>query len=333
LPDVSELFQALIAVDGYTLNPGDNPWDSLASFGSLAVFDRTEPELLIERCREADVLLTNKTPLRADTLNALPRLKYLVVLAAGYDVVDIAAAGARGVAVSNTPAYGVEAVAQHAMALLLELARNVGMHDASVKRGEWASAPDWCYWLKPQRELTGMVLGIVGFGNNGRRMGELAHAFGMEIVSSTVPPVDAPPYKPFRFVDLDELFRVSDVISLHCPLLESTRHIISKSSISRMKPGALLINTARGPLVNEEDVAAALHTGQLGGFATDVLPIEPPTSDNPLLRASNVIITPHIAWATLHARKNIVSIAVEDVRGFLEGKPVNVVNSAYLQSA
>ncbi|MDR1659407.1 MAG: D-2-hydroxyacid dehydrogenase, partial [Desulfovibrio sp.] len=260
----------IVVLDGYTLNPGDNPWVSLASFGDLAVFDRTEPDLLIERCKDADVLLTNKTPLRADTLNALPRLKYVVVLAAGYDVVDIAAAGARGIAVSNTPAYGVEAVAQHAVALLLELARNAGMHDASVKRGEWASAPDWCYWLKPQRELSGMVLGIVGFGNNGRRTGELAHAFGMEIVSYTVPPADAPAYKPFRFVDLDGLFRVSDVVSLHCPLLESTRHIIDKSSLSRMKPGALLINTARGPLVNEEDVAEALHTGQLGGFATDV---------------------------------------------------------------
>ena len=317
----------IVVLDGYTLNPGDNPWDPISRQGTFAVYDRTAPNQIVERAIDADIIVVNKTSLSADTLKQLPKLRHVAVLAAGYDVVDIKAARERGISVSNAPAYGVDAVAQHAMALLLELCRGTGLHDVSVKKGDWANAQDWCYWLKPQRELSGMVLGLIGFGNNGRKFGDMAHAFGMDIVSYTVPATNPPDYTPFRFVELQELFSVSDVISLHCPLMDATRHIINEASIAAMKEGCIIINTARGPLVDEGAVAKALLSGKLGGFGADVLSVEPPSADNPLLHTPNTLITPHIAWATLQARKNIMDITAGSIAAFLAGTPKNVVNA------
>ncbi len=320
----------IVVLDAYTLNPGDNPWDQVAALGELVLYDRSAPEEVLARAAGAEVILLNKTPLRAETLEKLPDLRHISVLATGYDIVDAAAAGRLGISVSNAPAYGVEAVAQQAMSLLLELCRGVGRHDLSVKNGDWARCPDWCYWLTPQRELAGLVMGLIGFGHNGRRVGELAHAFGMEVLAYTVPAGEPPAYGPFRFVELDELFRVADVISLHCPLTEATRHIVNRESLSGMKPNAFIINTARGPLVDEEAVAEALVNGRLGGYGTDVLSVEPPAADNPLLTAPNTLITPHISWATLGARRNIMGIVAGNIRAYLAGSPVNLVNGQYL---
>ncbi len=320
----------IVVLDGYTLNPGDNPWDDLAALGEFTVYDRTTGAQVLERAKRAEILIINKVPLRAETISALPELKYIGILATGYDVVDLEAAGRRGIPVCNVAAYGVDAVAQHVMALLLELCRGTALHDASVKAGEWAKAPDWCYWKKPQVELSGLTMGVVGFGNNGRKVGELAHAFGMNVIAHTVPEGPPPAYAPFRFVGVDELFREADVVSLHCPLTPETKHLVNAARIKTMKRGAIVLNTARGPLVNETDAAEALHSGQLGGLGADVLSVEPPEPSNPLLGAPNTLITPHIAWATLNARKTMMRIAVDNVRGFLQGKPQSVVNAKFL---
>jgi len=317
----------IVVLDGYTMNPGDNPWDPISRLGTFAVYDRTGADQVVERAIDADILVVNKMPLSAETLKKLPKLRHITVLATGYDIIDIKAARDLGISVSNAPAYGVDAVAQQAMALLLELCRGTGMHDASVKKGDWAKAADWCYWLKPQRELSGMVLGLIGFGNNGRRLGDLGHAFGMDVISYTVPATNPPEYKPFRFVELQELFSTADVISLHCPLMDATKHIINEKSIASMKDGCIIINTARGPLVDEDAVAKALISGKLGGFGADVLSVEPPSADNPLLHAPNTLITPHIAWATLHARKNIMDIVAGNIESFMAGVPKNIVNA------
>jgi len=317
----------IVILDGYTLNPGDLSWDELKALGDLSVYDSTPHDTLLERAQGAQVLITNKTPLRADTLAALPDARCICVLATGYDVVDVAAARARNIPVCNTPAYGVDSVAQHVFALLLELCRGVARHDASIRDGEWGRRREFCYWLSPQVELTGKTMGIVGFGNNGRRVGELAHAFGMAVLAHEPKPgVVAPSYAPFAFVALDELFATSDVISLHCPLTDATRAMVNADRLAAMREGALIINTGRGPLLDEAAVAAALHSGRLGGLGTDVLAVEPPLADNPLLQSPNTYITPHIAWASLRARRNIIDITVANLRGFVEGKPQNVVN-------
>jgi len=317
----------LVILDGYTLNPGDLAWDELKTFGELRVYDSTPNDQIVKRAEDAQVLITNKTPLQADTLAALPDLRCICILATGYDMVDIAAAKARQIPVCNTPAYGVDAVAQHVFALLLELCRGVVKHDASVRSGEWGRRQEFCFWLSPQVELTEKTMGIVGFGNNGRRVGELAHAFGMEVLAyDPSAGTAAPGYAPFAFVELDELFARSDVISLHCPLTEATRAMVNAKRLALMRKGSLLINTGRGPLLDEAAVAAALHSGQLGGLGADVLAVEPPLADNPLLKTPNTYITPHIAWASLRARGNIISITAANLRAFVEGKPQNVVN-------
>ncbi len=322
----------IVVLDGYTLNPsGDNPWDAVAALGDFTLYDRTNPADVVAHAKDADILISNKVVLDAKTVSQLPKLKFISVLATGYDVIDLATTGARGVPVSNVVAYGVDSVAQHVIALLMELCRGTGRHDASVKHGDWGKARDWCYSLTPQRQLTGMVMGIVGFGNNGRKVGELAHAFGMEVISFTKRPTNPPAYKPFRFVDLDTLFRESEVISLHCPLTDQTRHLVNAERIASMRDKAFIINTARGPLLNEEDVAAALHSGKLGGLGADVLTMEPPSPDTPLLTAPSTVITPHIAWATLHARRTIMAMTAENIQAFLAGRPRNVVNSAFLK--
>lgn len=320
----------IVVLDGYTLNCGDNPWDDLAALGEFTVYDRTPDSQVIERGQSADILIVNKVRLDAAAIARLPQLKYIGVLATGYDGIDLAAAGGRGIPVCNVAAYGVDSVAQHAMALLLELCRSTALHDASVKAGEWAKAQDWCYWKKPQRELSGLTMGIVGFGNNGRKVGELAHAFGMNVIAHTPSTGPPPAYEPFRFVSMEELFREADVVSLHCPLTEATRHLVNAERIKTMRKGAIVLNTARGPLINEADAAAALHSGELGGLGADVLSVEPPLPGNPLLKAPNTLITPHIAWATLRARRNMMRIATQNVRAFLAGKPESVVNKEYL---
>ena len=317
----------IVILDGHTLNPGDLSWDGLGVFGDLRVHDSTPDDKILERAQGAQALITNKTPLRSDTLAALPDLRCICVLATGYDVIDIAAAKDRKIPVCNTPAYGVDSVAQHVFALLLELCRGVARHDASVRDGEWARRREFCYWISPQVELTGKTLGIVGFGNNGRRVGELAHAFGMEVLAYDPGPAVAPPsYGPFAFMGLEELFAKSHVISLHCPLTDATRAMVNAQRLASMRQGALLINTGRGPLLDEAAVAEALHSGRLGGLGTDVLAVEPPLADNPLLKSPNTYITPHIAWASLQARHNIINITAANLRAFLEGKPQNVVN-------
>jgi glycerate dehydrogenase len=316
----------IVILDGYTLNPGDLSWDELKAFGELSVYDSTPDDKILERAQGAQTLIVNKTPLRAETLAALPDLRCICVLATGYDVIDVAAAKARNIPVCNTPAYGVDSVAQHVFALVLELCRGVARHDASVRDGEWGRRKEFCYWLSPQVELTGKTMGIVGFGNNGRRVGELAHAFGMEVLAHEAKPGAAPAYAPFAFVGVDELFAKSDVISFHCPLTDATRAMVNAPRLASMRKGALIINTGRGPLLDEQAVAQALHSGQLGGLGTDVLAVEPPLAENPLLKSPNTYITPHIAWASLRARSNIIGITAANLRAFVAGKPQNVVN-------
>lgn len=317
----------IVILDGHALNPGDNSWAPLEALGSLRIYPRTPPEAIIERAMDADIIITNKAPLTAATIAALPRLRFIAVTATGYNVVDIAAAAARSIPVCNVVGYGVNAVAQHVMALLLELCRRTALHDASIRAGEWANAPDWCYWKSPQIELTDMVFGIVGFGNIGQRVGELAHAFGMKVLACCNSPRLAPGYKPFSFVDQETLLSRADVVSLHCPLTAHNDKMINAATLATMKHRALLLNTARGQLLDEQAVAEALHRGTLRGLGADVLSQEPPAMDNPLLAAPNVLLTPHISWATLNARKNITRLTAENIQAWQQGTPINVVNA------
>lgn len=316
----------IVILDGYALNPGDNPWTPLEALGNLTIYDRTPPDCIVERARHADIVITNKAPLTAESIAALPLLRYIGVTATGYNVVDTQAAAQRRIPVCNVVAYGVNSVAQHVMALLLELCRSTSLHDASVRGGEWASATDWCYWKSPQIELTGKVMGIVGFGNIGQRVGELAHAFGMAVMAYNRSPQTPPTFAPFSFVDMPTLFAKSDVISLHCPLTENNKGMINAESLMTMKHGTILLNTARGPLLDEAAVAAALHSGHLSGFGADVLSQEPPHADNPLLHAPHALITPHISWATLQARTRITQLTAQNIRAWQTGSPTNVVN-------
>ncbi|EMG38229.1 lactate dehydrogenase-like oxidoreductase [Desulfocurvibacter africanus PCS] len=315
----------IVVLDGKTLNPGDNPWDDLASLGELTVHDRTAPSEVVERARDADILLTNKTRLPAEVIEALPKLKLVSVLATGYDVVDVAACARRGIPVSNVPGYGTASVAQHVFALILELANEAGAHDAAVKAGEWRG-PDWCFWKRPVLELAGRTMGIVGLGSIGRAVAHLAHAFGMRVVANSRSRRDMLPYPGFAWLDLPELFAVSDVISLHCPQTKDNAGFVNKKLLERMKPEAMLVNTARGGLVNEADLADALNAGAIRGAGLDVVSVEPIRSDNPLLAARNCIITPHMAWASREARRRLMVVTTENVRAFLAGKPLNVVN-------
>lgn len=318
----------IVVLDGHVLNPGDLSWKPLEALGTLTLYDRTAPEDVVARAAAAEVILTNKTRLTAEMLAQLPALRCIGVLATGYDVVDIAAAARRGIPVCNVVAYGVDDVAQHVMALTLELCRRTTEHTQSVQRGDWAAAPDWCYWTHAPQSLRGLVMGIAGFGHIGRRVGELAHAFGMQVLAVGHGTVTPPDYAPFASTDMDDMLARADVISLHCPLTEDTRGLINAARLARMRPGALLINTARGPLLDETAVAAALHAGTLGGLGADVLSTEPPAADNPLLHAPNVLITPHIAWATRQARANIITLTAENLRQWQAGTPRNVVNAA-----
>lgn len=316
----------IVVLDGFTLNPGDLTWSGMERYGRVAVFERTPAELIVERAMEAEIVLTNKTPLREDVLSRLPRLKYIGVLATGYDVVDVRAAAERGVVVTNIPAYGTDSVAQMVFALLLELCHRAGDHSESVRRGEWTRSLDWCYWRSPIVELAGKTIGIVGYGRIGSQVAEIASAFGMKVAANSQSRRQEPRGRDFRWMDVPELLAASDVVSLHCPLTAQTEGMINAASLSTMKREAFLINTARGKLIREADLADALNAGTIAGAAMDVLSVEPPDESNPLLAARNCVITPHIAWASKEARTRLMNMAVDNVRAFLEGDPANVVS-------
>lgn len=314
----------IVVLDGYTLNPGDLSWDDLKSLGSCEIYDRTPAGEIVQRANDAEIILTNKVALSRDTLGRLPRLKYIGVTATGYNIVDVAAARERQVTVTNVPAYGTSSVAQMTFALLLELTQHVGLHSQSVREGRWTRSADWCYWERPLIELDGRTMGIVGFGRIGQAVAQLAAAFGMKVVVHTRTP-RAPASSTFEFVPLETLFRQSDVISLHCPLTAETQHLVNAHRLAWMKPTAFLLNTSRGPLVDEAALAGALNADQIAGAAMDVLSVEPPPGDNPLLKARNCLITPHLAWATRAARSRLMQVAIANVKGFLAGQVQNVV--------
>ena len=316
----------IVVLDGYTLNPGDLSWDSLARLGPCVVHDRTPPEELVTRSSDAEILLTNKTPLGRPEIAQLPRLRYIGVLATGYNVVDVDAAAARGIPVTNVPGYSTRAVAQLTFALLLELCQHVGHHAQTVRDGRWSRSPDFCYWDHPLIELAGLNLGIVGFGKIGQAVARIGQALGMQILVHTR---SAPAQVPEGVIlaDLETLFRRADVLTLHCPLTAETRNLVNTERLAWMKPNAFLLNTSRGPLVDEQALADALNSGRLAGAGLDVLGAEPPSPANPLLAARNCLITPHIAWAAQAARMRLMSIATANVKAFLEGRPLNVVNA------
>lgn len=320
----------IVVLDGFTLNPGDLDWGPLEALGNLTVYDRTLPDQLMERAAEANLLLINKTLLSREVLIGLPNLRYIGVTATGYNVVDVQAAADRGIPVTNVPAYGTHSVAQFVFALLLELCHRVQWHGDAVQNGDWARSADFCFTRSSQVELYGRTLGLIGLGRIGRQTAQIAAAFGMKVMAVGSGRTQPPPVEGVQWVSLHELLRQSDVVSLHCPLTPETTELINAERIRMMKPSAFLINTSRGPLIQEQHLADALHEGRLAGAALDVLSVEPPTPSNPLFTAPNCIITPHIAWATKEARSRLMDTAVDNVRAFLSGGPVHVVNSAYL---
>lgn len=318
------LTEKIVILDGHTLNPGDLSWAGLEELGSCEVYDRTLPEQVVERARGADFVLTNKTVLDRAAIEQLPELRYIGVLATGYNVVDIKAASGKGITVTNVPAYGTKSVAQMVFAHLLELASHVGEHSRSVHQGEWVSSKDFCYWDFSLVELSDLTMGIIGYGQIGEATAHLARAFGMQVlVYNRSPKTSAD--SAIRFVDLDVVFAKSDVISLHCPLTDETNKLINEDRLKQMKESAFLINTGRGPLIDEVALANALNEGVIAGAGLDVLSTEPPSQDNPLFSAKNCTITPHIAWATKAARSRLLAVVVENIRAFLSGEPQNIV--------
>ena len=315
----------IVVLDGYAANPGDLSWDGMQALGQLKVYDRTAPEDVLKRVNDADIVLTNKVVLSAKLLSQLPHLKYIGVLATGYNVVDTAAARKQGIVVTNIPAYSTDSVAQLTFAHILNITNRVGHYASQNRNGRWSSNPDFVYWDTPLIELSGKTLGIVGLGNIGMKVAAIARQFGMDVFAMTSKNSSDLP-AGIQKTTFDGLLGISDVLSLHCPLTEQTRHLINAKALKKMKRGAILINTGRGPLVDEQAVAKALQGGQLLGYGADVMSVEPPSADNPLLQCENAYLTPHIAWATLEARQRLMTIAVENVQAFLDGKPVNVVN-------
>jgi len=316
----------IVVLDGYTLNPGDITWEELEKLGELKVYDRSEEDLIIERVGDAEVVFTNKTPLSKDSLKKMTNLKFIGVLATGYNIVDVDAAKELGIVVTNIPTYGTDAVSQMAIALLLGICHHVGEHSESVKCGEWANNLDWCYWKYPLIELAGKTIGIIGYGRIGQGTGRIAQALGMNVIACDQYRDQSLESNTMKYVELDELMAKSDVITLHCPLFESTKGIINKNTILKMKDGVMIINNSRGPLIVEEDLAQALNSGKVGAAAVDVVSTEPIKMDNPLLKAKNCIITPHISWAPKESRERLMNIAIENLKQFLANKPVNIVN-------
>ena len=313
----------IVILDGYTENPGDLSWDGFAELGDVTVYDRTPSDLIEQRIADADIVITNKTPLTAETIKNAEKMQYIGVLATGYNVVDVQAAKERGVVVTNIPTYGTDAVAQFVFALLLEICHHVQHHSDAVKEGRWSNAPDFCFWDYPLIELVGKTMGIIGYGRIGQATGRIAKAFGMKVIAYDS--YQNPELKD-DYVSLDTLLSESDVIALHCPLFPETEGIINKESISKMKDGVILINNSRGPLIVEQDLADALNTGKIAAAGLDVVSSEPIREDNPLLQAKNCLITPHISWAPKESRQRLMDIAVANLRGFLSGARQNVVN-------
>ena len=321
----------IVILDGYTINPGDNPWEPLEKLGNCIIYDRTPAELKLERAVEAEIILLSKVKLDDAAFEALPKLKYISMLATGYNNVDVAAAGKRGITVSNVPAYSTESVAQTTFALLLELAMHVGLHDASVKGGEWVRCTDHAYWKTPLLELDGLTMGIIGYGTIGRAVARIASAFGMKIMAYSPRIPSETGVVPVRFVPLEELFASADVVSLHCPQTPENGGFVNAKLLGMMKKSAFLLNLARGGLINEADLTKALSSGQIAGAGLDVVAHEPMLADNSLLKAPNCIFTPHIAWASLAARKRLLTSVAANIAAYLSGAPINVVNSQYLK--
>lgn len=315
----------IVVLDGYTLNPGDLSWDEFETLGEFEVYDRTLPQEVLTRSKSASALLINKIVLNDTIVRQLPALEYIGVLATGYNVVDVEFAKQNNVVVTNVPAYGTKSVSQMVFALLLEITQNVALHSQSVKAGNWAKSPDWCYWEKPLIELDGLTMGIIGFGRIGREAANIANSFGMKIIANDINKVESiPEYVSMK--DVDSIFSESDVISLHCQLTKENFQMVNSSKINLMKKNAILINTSRGQLVNEQDLADALNNERIAGAGLDLLSEEPPAEENPLLSAKNCFVTPHIAWATYSARKRLMEIAFENLKAYLNGNPQNVVN-------
>lgn len=329
----------IVVLDGHTLNPGDLSWDGLLALGDCSIHERSSPPEIAARLAEAEAVLTNKAPITAENLRRSPRLRYIGVTATGFNVVDAAAAGGLGITVTNVPAYGTDSVAQAAFALLLELAHRTGHHARTVREGRWSASPDFCYWDYPLIELAGLTLGIIGLGRIGKQVAKIARAFGLKVLAvrrngHTITlgtpgqlgdPAD-PETAPIALVSLETLLRESDIVSLHCPLTPETENLINRERLSLMKKSAFLINTSRGALVVEEDLAQALQTGVIAGAGLDVLRQEPPASNHPLFSAPNCLITPHQAWATRSARSRLLSATIDNLRAFLQGAPKNVVS-------
>ncbi|MGI9429586.1 MAG: D-2-hydroxyacid dehydrogenase [Bythopirellula sp.] len=314
----------IVVLDGYTLNPGDLSWERLLSLGNCSIYDRTVSEAIVGEAAEANFVLTNKAVLSRAVIEALPQLKYIGVMATGYNVVDLDAASERQIVVTNVPIYGTASVAQMVLAHVLHFTQRVGDHSAAVQAGRWSTALDWCFWDYPQRELASMTIGIVGFGRIGRATAKLADAFGMKVLVNTRTATELPAYA--SAVDLEELFRESDVVSLHCPLTPDTEKLVNADRLRMMKPTAVLINTSRGPLIDEVALADALRNRVIAAAGLDVLSVEPPPADHPLLGVENCVVTPHIAWATRSARSRLLETVVDNVAAFLAGQPQNVVS-------
>lgn len=316
----------IVELDGYAANPGDLSWEPLKELGELTVYDRTPASLVVERAKDADIILINKVIISDEVLSQLPHLKYIGVLATGYNVVDVKAATKRGIVVTNIPAYSTESVAQMTFAHILNITNRIGHYARQSREGRWSSNPDFCYWDTQLWELSGKTIGIVGLGNIGMRVATIARYFGMDVFAFTSKnSADLP--EGIQKTTLDGLFAVSDIVTLHCPLTADTRHLINRESLEKMKEGSILINTGRGPLVDEQAVAEALASGHLGGYGADVMIDEPPSPNNPLLAQRNAFITPHIAWATREARQRLMDICVRNVKAFIEGKRLNAVNA------
>ena len=315
----------IVLLDGYASNPGDLTWEPLKAMGEVTVYDRTQPSEVVERAHDAEIIVTNKVTLTRQTLEQLPNLRLICVLATGYNTIDTLAARDLGITVCNVPAYSTDSVAQMVFALILNMTNRVAHYARQTREGRWSAAPDFCYWDLPVSELAGKTLGIVGLGHIGAKVASIAREFGMDVFAFTSKnSIDLPDY--IQKTTLEGLFGVSDILTLHCPLTPDTHELINARTLARMKRGALLVNTGRGPLVNEADVAEALASGQLGGYGADVMCSEPPAADNPLFAQPNAFITPHIAWASVEARQRLLNATFANIRAFQDGHPQNVVN-------
>ncbi|MDT8716308.1 D-2-hydroxyacid dehydrogenase [Clostridium sp. 19966] len=317
----------IVVLDGYTLNPGDLSWDGFRNLGDVTIYDRTDSTETYERSKDAEIVITNKTIIDKKLIDKLTKLKYIGVLATGYNVVDVSAAKKKNVIVTNIPAYGTDSVAQMIFALILDITNHVSSHNAAVRQGAWSKSKDFCFWNKPIIELSGKTIGIIGFGAIGRKVADIAQVFDMNVIAYSRTITDESKRKNFKWVSLNSIFEESDFLSLNCPLNNATKGIINRDTLNKMKKNAILINASRGPLIVEEHLAEALNKGTISAAGLDVLSEEPPSKDNPLIKAKNCVLTPHIAWAAKEARMRLMNIAVSNLKAFLNGNPENIIES------